>query len=170
MQKRDLQQPSSSASFIPSPYAQSRFEANKEAYEYRKALFELIGSQQISWDWFITLTYENRQVSSEKARRDFIRWVRKVERKALPAKEARLLGIRWVRVIEPQADGTPHFHVLLADSRNLSRKKFLSLWPHSKVNKIEAFDNKLKGLRYILKNIPRGADLDLSPTIARQRG
>jgi len=152
------------AGYVPSNPAN----AHREADEYATATREWLNSLGVEWCWFVTLTYESRSVSFEKASRDFLRWARKVERAALPAREARRLGIRRARAIERHKDGTPHLHALLADCPNLTQKQLCELWPHGTINEAKPFDPDRESVRYLLKDIERGAHFALSPSFAKR--
>jgi len=141
---------------------------SREADEYATATREMVDGFDIVWDWFITLTYAPGRVSFEKASRDFLRWARKVERAALSAREARRLGIRWVRAIERHKDGTPHIHALLADCPDMTQKQLRELWPHGTINEVKPFDPDRESVRYLLKDIGRGAQFALSPTFKKR--
>lgn len=129
---------------------------------YATAWSEWCHAQDVEWSWFATLTYQrHRPVSFERADRDFRRWIRWVEREALPARLARQRGLPWLRVIERHADATPHVHAVLGDCLRLDPRELEARWGHG-IAQVDSYEEEREEFEYFLKQLADGCHIAVS--------
>lgn len=128
----------------------------------RRHIEAWVNAQDPQWTWFVTFTFR-QPAKLSRAWRCWYGWVRGIS-KAMPwtGSQKRRDQVPWLAVAEKHGhiDGY-HLHALVAGVERLDRPKFEALWDHGRAE-ISEFVPRLGGLRYVLKNIDRGADFDWS--------
>ena len=134
--------------------------AGKEVEEKEKALRvlrrawgEWLGKQD--WDHFATLTFTHPN-SSWAARRQFHRWIRRLEQRA----QGR---VHWFFVAEKGAAETLHLHALIDGTRGLPDSALADAWDTGRCD-VSKYDRNRGAPHYLTKQIGGPViDYDLRP-------
>lgn len=152
--------------------------AKTEWKDVWKALIERNGP----YEWFVTLTFHHPDISHASACKRFNSYVRRINEDIYGRRyRERGAGINFVRVMEYQRlRGAIHFHCLMGGGvANLDKEQYEQLWHYFKrkkcrkgervattyINgeaKIDDFDPLDFGIKYILKQIEWGDEIDIS--------
>lgn len=108
---------------------------------------------QFPWCHYAYLTFRGSP-SVPKALHTFRFWMHQINKMALGnhyAEKGRA-GVRYVRGLEWQRRGSPHFHVLLADTQRIDRKRAIRLWKKlGGMVKLAEFDREQGACFYVAK-------------------
>jgi hypothetical protein len=135
--------------------------------ELREEWVEWLKTSPVEMRWFVTLTFRRRDRSLDKAWRACLHWLRSIEDLVLRG-QARRRGLPWIVTIERHRDGTPHAHILLAGTSNLTARFLASLWKKG-FAKVARLDPTKDPLSYMVKDLAAGALLKFSRAVAPKR-
>jgi len=130
------------------------------ASDLRAGWTELL--DRIEWDWVGTLTFRD-EVHPEAAAKRFGKFVAMMNRSIYgPRWSKKPEGVIWAKATESQRRGVLHFHVLLAGVCGLNPLPFILHWKElAGFAKIERLRDQKAAIRYILKYVGRGCDLEV---------
>ena len=121
------------------PETQSRRES---VATLRKAWGEWLAEKE--WDHFATLTFTHPN-SSWAARREFRRWIRRLEQRAQRR-------VSWFFVAEKGAAETLHLHALVCGTRRLPDSMLADAWSNGRCD-VSAYDRQRGAAHYLAKQI-----------------
>lgn len=130
----------------------------------RREIIELIRLNLIPNSCLLTLTYKENMQDYEKSRKDFKKFVMRLEYNFN-------ISLRYLRVIELQERGAIHFHVIIFNSEfvNISYNEIYRLWGHGAVHirKIENLDDVTadKVGNYLGKYLTKSKDIAVNRKI-----
>lgn len=104
------------------------------------------------WKYFVTLTFREEDTSEEKAEREFIKWIRNINKAEFGNNYTRKVGHSYFSYIvgmEYQIRGTPHFHVLIDKPINCTAA--LSFWKHNGFAQISFIRKYDESIKYVIK-------------------
>jgi hypothetical protein len=128
-----------------------------------------IEAQGRDFSLFMTGTFD-RDVREDFARRAFLRWVRRIGRRLLPAATARSIMLPFVATVELQRSGRPHVHGAVAKAWDMDPLEAAGFWREEFGQEVvvENYDDRLDGLGYLLKHVRTGDEIIFSRELIRR--